>query len=67
MEGDMMVLRVISIKIDEELLYKIDRIAKREKRPRSDIIRFALEMYVDKYFNEVDKMRLPYIERIKII
>lgn len=39
-------MRVITFKADEELIEKIDLIAKRSGRSRSDIIRYAILTYI---------------------
>ena len=49
-----MVLRVITFKLDERLLEKIDRIALRERKSRSDIIRMALEEFIINYYYTVE-------------
>ncbi len=39
-------MRVVTFKIDEELLEKIDMLARAQKKSRSEIIRKALERYL---------------------
>ncbi len=39
-------MRVITFKADEELIEKVDLIAKRSGRSRSDIIRYAILTYI---------------------
>ena len=39
-------MRVITFKADEELIEKIDLVAKRSGRSRSDIIRYAILTYI---------------------
>lgn len=39
-------LRVITFKIDEELLEKLDTFARLENKTRSEVIRKAIELYL---------------------
>ena len=50
-------MRVISLKVDEELLYTIDEYARRKRISRSELIRRAIRDYISE--NE----SRPYITR----
>lgn len=38
-----------ALRIDEETLLKVDKIAEKSKRTRSNMIRFIIEKYFDSY------------------
>ncbi len=52
-----MTTRVVTFKLSEELLEKLDEIARREGKTRSEVIRAAIEMFI------VTKLRGPRIAR----
>ena len=59
-----MVMRIITVKIPEELVEKIDRRAIMLGISRSELIRRAIEWYLD------EPNKLPYkprIERIRVV
>ena len=58
-------LRVITFKLDESLLEKLDRIALRERKNRSDIIREAIEEYILRYYYGGSAARVR-VEAIRI-
>ena len=66
-------LRLVTFKVDEELLEKIDKIALFYGRNRSEVIRKALEVYVKlvEGKSSVDKVdevnvRIARVERLRI-
>lgn len=46
---------VVVIRTNDELIEKLDIIAKREKRSRSNLCEYIVSDWVDRYFKEVDK------------
>jgi len=52
-------MRVITFKADEELIEKIDLIAKRSGRSRSDIIRYAILTYI----RDIENIQKKVIKR----
>ncbi len=52
-----MTTRVVTFKLSEELLEKLDEIARREGKTRSEVIRAAIEMFIS------TKLRGPRIAR----
>jgi len=59
----MMTLKIITFKIDEELLERIDLLAQETGTNRSDIIRKAIILYV----NKMEKEAMTKKPRIRII
>jgi len=58
-----MTLKIITFKIDEELLERIDLLAQETGTNRSDIIRKAIILYV----NKMEKEAMTKKPRIRII
>ena len=44
-------MRVVTFKLEEEILEKVDRIARREGMTRSEFIRKAIVTYIENYEN----------------
>ncbi len=61
-----MTLRVITFKLEETILEKIDKLAKRRRVPRSTIIREALREYIQRNMYTDKRKWKPTIETIKI-
>ena len=57
-----MTLRVVTFKLDEHLLEKIDRIALRTGRTRSDVIRDAIErLLLEEYYTVIGRARVEAV------
>ena len=59
-----MVMRVVTFKLEEEILEKVDRIARREGLSRSELIRKAIVTFIERY---EDLKGFARIERIRVI
>jgi len=57
-----MTMRVITFKLDEDVLEKLDRYARRTGRSRSEVIRRAIEMLIS---NEIPEKATTYRIRIR--
>ncbi len=59
-----MVLRVITFKLDESLLEKLDKYAMRVGKSRSDVIREAIErLLLEEYYTVIGRAR---VEALKV-
>ena len=58
-----MPMRIITFKIDDELLERLDLVAQRVGATRSELIRKAIIMYITKLENQIQ----PQKPRIRII
>jgi len=62
-----MTLRIVTFKIEEELLEKVDKLALKLGVSRSTIIRWAIEYYLEQKSQDLEqKLRKRYVEVIKI-
>ena len=59
-----MVMRVVTFKLEEEILEKVDRIARREGMTRSEFIRKAIVTFIERY---EDLKGFARIERIRVL
>ena len=57
-------MRVVTFKIEENLLVELDRIARRTGKSRSELLREGAELVIEKYDRELFKK--PTIEAIRI-
>ncbi|MGC9115771.1 MAG: ribbon-helix-helix domain-containing protein [Fervidicoccaceae archaeon] len=48
-------LRIITFKIDEETLMRLDAVSRKTGIVRSDLIRKAIELYLNKIENELEQ------------
>lgn len=60
-------MRIVTFKIDEELLEKLDEYAQRVKKPRSEIIREAIREYLERRETEDVKRVAARVKIIKIL
>jgi len=69
-------MRIVTFKIDESLLEKLDKLCLKHNMARSEVIRRAIELFIDiSETNSLDEVRkiierkraLGYIEKIPIL
>ena len=62
-ERGMIMMRVVSFKVDDELLTVLEEIARRKNITKSEVIRRALRRYID----ELDRDKKPFVTRRMIV
>jgi len=58
-----MTMRIVTFKLDEEVLEKLDRYARRTGKSRSEVIRLAIERLLE---NDADAIGFPTVYRVRI-
>ena len=56
-------MRVVSFKLDDELLTVLEEVARRKNITKSEVIRRALRRYID----ELDRDKKPFVTRRMIV
>ena len=56
-------MRVVSFKVDDELLTVLEEVARRKNITKSEVIRRALRRYID----EIERDKKPFVTRRMIV
>lgn len=57
--------KIVGARVSKDVMEKLDFIAKKERRRRSDLIRIIIEDYIAKYFPEYEPSETVVNEKIE--